>query len=98
MNVAGSTPTPESGNLGNPAMMATSAGQGVSFPDRRRPDTSANPVIERRQFANTHSELSEEARQLGMAIDQYKLVHRRRFITYEEMLNVIKSLGYRLDS
>ena len=25
---------------------------------------------------------------------QYKLIHRRRFITYDEMLGVIESLGY----
>ena len=31
---------------------------------------------------------------LAVAIDEYKLVHRRRFITYEEMLCVVKSLGY----
>jgi hypothetical protein len=29
-----------------------------------------------------------------VAIDQYKLQHHRRFITYEEMLAVIKGLGY----
>ena len=29
------------------------------------------------------------------AIDEYKLRHRRRFITYEETLSVIQSLGYR---
>ena len=55
---------------------------------------SAPPVIERRQFGNTHSDLSPEARELGQTIDQYKLVHRRRFITYEEMLSIIRSLGY----
>ena len=69
---------------------------GVAFSDRRRTATD-KPPVERRQFANSHSELSEEARRLGLAIDQYKLVHRRRFITYEEMLGVIKSLGYRLE-
>jgi hypothetical protein len=67
----------------------------VVFPDRRHLGTqNAPPVIERRQFGNTHSELSPDARELGQAIDQYKLVHRRRFITYEEMLNVIRTLGY----
>jgi hypothetical protein len=30
-----------------------------------------------------------------MAIDQYKLERRRRFIDFEEMLVVLKSLGYR---
>ena len=34
------------------------------------------------------------ARELSGAIDQYKLQHRRRFITHEELLTVIKSLGY----
>ena len=32
--------------------------------------------------------------ELAQAIDQYKLRHRRRFITFEEMLAVVKSLGY----
>jgi hypothetical protein len=49
---------------------------------------------ERRQFANSHEELSPEARELAQAIDGYKLMHRRRFITFEEMLAVIKELGY----
>jgi hypothetical protein len=52
---------------------------------------------DRRQFANTHEELSSEARELAQAIDGYKLMHRRRFITYEEMLSVVKSLGYKRD-
>jgi hypothetical protein len=29
-----------------------------------------------------------------MAIDQYKLRHRRRFITFEELYDVIAGLGY----
>ena len=49
---------------------------------------------ERRQFANSHEELSPDARELANAIDQYKIRHRRRFITNEEMLAVIMSLGY----
>ena len=52
------------------------------------------PERERRQFTNSHEGLSPEARDLAQAIDSYKLVHRRRFITYEEMLSVVKSLGY----
>ncbi|MEM9657842.1 MAG: hypothetical protein AAF961_05720, partial [Planctomycetota bacterium] len=36
--------------------------------------------IERRQFTNSHSELSPEAAELARAIDHYKLRHRRRFI------------------
>jgi hypothetical protein len=55
------------------------------------------PQRERRQFTNSHDELSAEARDLAQAIDSYKLMHRRRFITYEEMLAVMKSLGYKRD-
>ena len=67
-----------------------------SFVDRRNPCTSAPADIhERRQFANSHAGLSLEAQQLANAIDGYKLRHRRRYIDYEEMLAVIKDLGYR---
>jgi NTP pyrophosphatase (non-canonical NTP hydrolase) len=66
------------------------------FVDRRNYAAQVGaPHRERRQFANSHQELSPEARELAQAIDSYKLMHRRRFITYEEMLAVIKSLGYR---
>jgi len=66
-----------------------------TFVDRRHPDNATIvPPIERRQFANSHEGLSPEAQELAYAIDAYKLRHRRRFITYEEMLAVIRSLGY----
>jgi hypothetical protein len=66
------------------------------FIDRRDHDAAqGSPNRERRQFADSRDELSPEARVLANTIDEYKLVHRRRFITYEEMLQVIKSLGYR---
>lgn len=66
------------------------------FVDRRVNDPSVGrPSHERRQFSNSHQELSPDARELAQAIDEYKLMHRRRFITYEEMLCVVKSLGYR---
>ena len=65
------------------------------FIERRTYDPfNPPPGRERRQFSNSYEELTPEARELGAAIDQYKLVHRRRFITYEEMLSVVKSLGY----
>jgi hypothetical protein len=53
------------------------------------------PGVERRQFTNSHEGLTPDARELAVAIDTYKLHHRRRFITYEEMLTVVKSLGYK---
>jgi hypothetical protein len=65
------------------------------FVDRRSPAVAdVMPICERRQFTNSHEELSPDAAELARAIDQYKLYHRRRFITYEEMLGVMKSLGY----
>ena len=73
----------------------TTADSTIAFQDRRDPNLQRqNPGVERRQFTNSHDGLTPEAAELGRAIDQYKLINRRRFITYEEMLQVIKSLGY----
>ncbi len=67
----------------------------VAFVDRRNPEAVEKmPICERRQFGNSHDGLSPDAAELAQAIDQYKLCHRRRFITFEEMLAVVKSLGY----
>ena len=66
-----------------------------AFVDRRNTQADFSlPNAERRQFANSHSDLSPDAQELARAIDEYKLRHRRRFITYEEMLSVISELGY----
>lgn len=62
--------------------------------ERRQREAADQPVVERRQFADSHAGLSPEARELAAAIDNYKRAHRRRFITHEEMVAVIKSLGY----
>ena len=68
---------------------------GCEFIDRRDYSTPGTaPVCERRQFTNSVDDLSPDAAELAHAIDEYKLYHRRRFITYEEMLGVVKSLGY----
>ncbi len=64
------------------------------FVDRRKNNDSSAGGMERRQFSNSYSELSPGAQELALSIDEYKLRHRRRFITYEEMLVVIKELGY----
>lgn len=66
-----------------------------SFVERRnQAGADVAPGPERRQFANSHSDLSPEAQELAQAIDEYKVRHRRRFITFEEMLSVIQTLGY----
>ena len=68
---------------------------GSTFVDRRAYGHGGpSPGHERRQFTNSHDGLSPEARELALAIDEYKVRHRRRFITYEEMLAVVRSLGY----
>ncbi len=65
------------------------------FIDRRSYGPAVGvPQVERRQFTNCHDGLSPPARELAIAIDEYKVRHRRRFITYEEMLEVVVSLGY----
>ncbi len=70
-----------------------------TFVDRRNYvlEGAPPPHVERRQFANSHDGLSHDARELALAIDEYKLLHRRRYITYEEMLAVVKTLGYAKD-
>lgn len=64
------------------------------FVDRRQNGATSGSAVERRQFGNTHYGLSPAARELAEAIDGYKLQHRRRYVTYEEMLQVITQLGY----
>ena len=64
------------------------------FLDRRRGEESSRG-LERRQFGNTYRNLSEPGRELAEAIDAYKLQCRRRYITTDEILEVIYSLGYR---
>lgn len=66
------------------------------FTNRRRgtsPDDSNGQ--ERRQFGNSHANLSPGAQEIGNAIDRYKLEHRRRFVTYDEIYEIITRLGYR---
>lgn len=73
----------------------TEATVGYPFVDRRNYDNpDPAPSGERRQFSNSHDGLSDPAKEIALAIDEYKVRHRRRFITYEEMLAVIQSLGY----
>ena len=44
---------------------------------------------------HAHRDLSPDARELAQEIDRYKFRHRRRFINYEEVLALVKTLGYR---
>jgi hypothetical protein len=69
----------------------------VPFVERRKRDESVGSQ-ERRQFGNSYQDLSPRAKELAEAIDQYKLVNRRRYVTAEELLGVIESLGYRREA
>ena len=71
-----------------------SSNEQAAFVDRRMSSTKSAPGLERRQFSDGHNDLSDEAAELGTAIDQHKLINRRRYIAYEDMLTIIKGLGY----
>jgi len=75
-------------------MPSTATPTAAPFIERRESTAQSNTGRERRQFSNSHDHLSPEASELAIAIDQYKLQHRRRFINFEEMLSIMKSLGY----
>lgn len=65
------------------------------FVDRRQHDPDkAYSGREHRQFSDSYAGLSPEARELADAVDGYKLRHRRRFVSYEELLDVVHGLGY----
>jgi hypothetical protein len=70
------------------------SGHKDNFMDRRQSADPTPPGVERRQFANSHTGLSPDARELAEAIDEYKIRHSRRYITFEEMLHIIQEIGY----
>jgi hypothetical protein len=65
----------------------------TNFMERRKQPVGA-PGVERRQFSDTRESARPEIDELAKAVDQYKLIHRRRFITFEELYDVMMSLGY----
>lgn len=68
---------------------------GSMFTDRRQRDAGASPAgTERRQFRDGDRSSRPEVAELANAIDDYKVAHRRRFITFEELFDVMTSLGY----
>jgi hypothetical protein len=65
------------------------------FVDRRQTGSLRKDGGERRQFVDSRQTFRPEVIELAEAVDQYKLRHRRRFITFEELYDVLASLGYR---
>ncbi len=64
------------------------------FVERRAQGAPRDGGSERRQFSASTSSGNPAVAELSEAVDQYKLRHRRRFITFEELLCVITELGY----
>jgi len=75
-----------------PAKTASPRNSDNAFVERRKSEFKARG--ERRQFGSSHAELTEPGRELALAIDKYKVEHHRRYITCDEMLTVMLSLGY----
>ncbi|MDO5553308.1 MAG: hypothetical protein Q4G68_06065 [Planctomycetia bacterium] len=48
-------------------------------------------------YSSQHT-YSAEARELSSALDTYKLRHRRCYLTFEEIVGVLRDLGYRKTS
>jgi hypothetical protein len=66
----------------------------TEYVDRRQSGQGRAGGAERRQFVDSRQAFRPEVVELADAIDQYKLHHRRRFITFEELYAVMSSLGY----
>ena len=66
----------------------------ATFTDRRQASGSRKEGGERRQFVDSRQTFRPEVIELAEAVDQYKLRHRRRFITFEELYDVMAELGY----
>lgn len=75
-------------------MELMTAQQTAPFVERRQRNLGPAESSDRRQFADSRDCLPPEVAELSQAIDRYKLVHRRRFITVQELHNVITGLGY----
>jgi hypothetical protein len=73
--------------------MQTLAPEQTTFVDRRQTGAS-HAGVERRQFSPSYDSNRPEVNELAQAVDQYKLMHRRRFITFEELYDLIVALGY----
>jgi hypothetical protein len=76
-------------------LTAPAPAQTSPFVDRRQRTLGPACGPDRRQFADSRDNLPPEIAELSRAIDRYKLVHRRRFITVAELHAVITELGYR---
>lgn len=75
-------------------VLSVSVDQAPQFVDRRQAGGHRREGAERRQFVDSRQSFRPEVIELAEAVDRYKLRHRRRFITYEELYDVMAELGY----
>ncbi|HVW00535.1 MAG TPA: hypothetical protein VHB77_09350 [Planctomycetaceae bacterium] len=75
-------------------MQQTLEQQAAEYVERRQSNQGRPGGAERRQFVDSRQTFRPEVIELAEAVDQYKLRHRRRFITFEELYEVMASLGY----
>lgn len=68
--------------------------QSPDFIDRRTPSNPESSTFERRQFKDGNRSHRPEVAEFAEAVDTYKIANRRRFITFEELFDVMTSLGY----
>lgn len=73
--------------------MQLAAPEHSTFVDRRQ-SGGGSQGVERRQFTPSYDSNRPEVNELARAVDEYKLRHRRRFITFEELYDVMVGLGY----
>lgn len=64
------------------------------FVERRGTGDARDGAPERRQFKATQDSSRPEVAEMAAAVDAYKARHRRRFITFDELFDVIAELGY----
>ncbi|MCH2201570.1 MAG: hypothetical protein MK102_06355 [Fuerstiella sp.] len=83
-------------SMGDTAMLQQIEQPGVQtqFQDRRRSDQGSESGRERRQFCDGKRSSRPEVVELADAVDDYKARNCRRFITFEELFDVMQSLGY----
>ena len=65
-----------------------------TFVDRRGTDETRSGAPERRQFKATPDVSRPDVAEFAAAVDVYKARHRRRFITFDELFDVMVELGY----
>ena len=66
----------------------------IPFTDRRSQDRESHNGPERRQFSDSRNLLRPEVQEISEAIDEYKIKNLRRFITMDEIYDIITELGY----